>query len=86
MATSGIQQPGQAADWATDATARFGNVNVGLVDPHHRHRRINAVMEDLRQRVQAVPDAKITVQIASTTGCSPRPCRSACAARTTRRW
>jgi hydrophobic/amphiphilic exporter-1 (mainly G- bacteria), HAE1 family len=73
MSTSGIQQPGQSADWSTDATARFGNVNVGLVDQHHRHRRINPIMEDLRQRVQEVPDAKITVQIASTTGSSASP-------------
>ncbi len=73
MATSGIQQPGQSADWATDATARFGNVNVGLKSAHERHRHIDAVMEDLRHRVQDIPDAKITVQVASTTGSSQAP-------------
>jgi HAE1 family hydrophobic/amphiphilic exporter-1 len=73
MSTSGIQQPGQSADWATDATARFGNVNVGLVDTHHRHRKINEVMEDLRQRVKDIPDAKITAEVASTTGSSAAP-------------
>ena len=87
MSTSGIEQPGQSADWSTDATARFGNVNVGLVDPHHRHRSISAVMAGpAPSACRTIPDAKITVQIASATGSSPRPSRSACAAGRRDRW
>src|SRR4051794_1909849 len=73
MSTSGIQQPGQSADWSTAPTARSGTVTAGRAAPPPPPRRISAVMEDLRQHVQTVPDAKITVQIASTTGSPASP-------------
>jgi HAE1 family hydrophobic/amphiphilic exporter-1 len=73
MSTSGVQQPGMSQDWSTDATARFGNVNVGLVPVKQRHRNVEEVMADLRHRVQAIPDAKITMMVASTTGSAQMP-------------
>jgi HAE1 family hydrophobic/amphiphilic exporter-1 len=73
LSTSGIAQPGQSQDYATDSTARFGNIIVGLEDQHHRKRKLDAVMGDARQRLRDIPDATITVQSASPTGSSTAP-------------
>lgn len=73
MSTSGIQSPGQSQDWATDATARYGNVTVGLTDQHERHRKISEVIHELRERVRDIPDASITIQSADPTGQNASP-------------
>jgi HAE1 family hydrophobic/amphiphilic exporter-1 len=73
MSTSGLQTPGQSTDWATDATARYGFIIVGLADEQHRKRGIDEIVAEVRSKVRDIPDATITVQIASATGDSGAP-------------